>query len=49
MSNSETSNPEYDNLPECVKQYYTLKQWLWLSSQQKADLLQENTEPDCYD
>lgn len=41
--NTET---DYDRLPEAVKQYYSLEQYLWLSEAQKARLIQDETEPE---
>lgn len=43
-------NPEqgdYDNLPTAVRQYYTPRQWQFLSDAQKANLIREETEPEC--
>ena len=40
------NSSEYERLPECIRQYYTEKEYLWLSEQQKADLQQSETEPD---
>lgn len=37
---------DYAELPECIKQYYTEKEYLWLSDDQKASLLQAETEPE---
>lgn len=37
----------YDELPICVRQYYSREEWLWLSDQQKNDLIQHETEPEC--
>lgn len=36
----------YASLPECVRQYYTEQEYLWLSDKRKADLEQEETEPE---
>jgi hypothetical protein len=37
---------DYDSLPEVVKQYYSLNEYLWLTEEQKAKLVQTETEPD---
>jgi hypothetical protein len=37
----------YDLLPICVRQYYSREAWLWLSDQQKTDLILHETEPEC--
>lgn len=44
-TNDET-NDDYDELPEVVRQYYSRKEYLWLTDQQKADLIQLETEPE---
>lgn len=36
----------YDDLPEAVRQFYTLTEYLWLSDEQKAKLIQSETEPE---
>jgi len=36
----------YDELPLAVRQYYTARQWSFLSDQQKAELIRAETEPD---
>lgn len=36
----------YDELPTAVKQYYTPRQWSFLSDQQKGAALRMDTEPD---
>ena len=38
---------DYDQLPICVRQYYSREAWLWLSDQQKTNLIQTETEPEC--
>lgn len=44
---SETQNPSpYEQLPEAIRQYYSLQEYLWLSDGQKANLMQEETEPE---
>ena len=41
-----STNSDYEALPECIKQYYSEQEYLWLSDAQKADLLRNETEPD---
>lgn len=36
----------YDTLPECIRQYYTEQEYLWLNDEQKARIEQSETEPD---
>lgn len=38
--------PEYDELPEGIKAYYTRQEYAWMSDAQKAALLRRETEPD---
>jgi hypothetical protein len=38
------SKDPYDQLPEPIKMLYTREQWLWLSDQEKATLVQRETE-----
>ena len=40
-------NSEYDRLPECIKQVYSELQYLWLSDDDKINLIQRETEPEC--
>lgn len=40
---------DYDNLPESVKQYYSRKEWSWLSAAEKANLVRTETEPDFFE
>ena len=52
MDNPSTPRPtsdEYEALPECVRQYYSRTEYLWLTDRQKAGLLQAETEPDYED
>jgi len=37
---------EYMDLPEAIRQYYSFNEYCWLTEEQRASLLQENTEPD---
>lgn len=39
-------NSDYDRLPEPVKQSHSLAEYLWLSDEQKATLMQDECEPD---
>ena len=41
-----STNDDYEALPECIRQYYSRQEYLWLSDQQKQDLLRAETEPD---
>lgn len=41
-----TPHPDYDNLPEPIKQLYTPEQYAWLSDAEKATLEQRETEPE---
>lgn len=40
---------DYDALPEAIKHYYSWEQYQWLSDNEKASLIQSETEPDQYD
>ena len=40
-----TSSP-YDELPECIRQYYSRNDYLWLSDAQKAKLIEQECEPE---
>lgn len=37
---------DYERLPPAVRQYYTPRQWSFLSDGQKADLVRSECEPD---
>lgn len=39
---------EYMALPKAIQDSYTPQEWLWLSSNEKAMLVQTETEPDKY-
>lgn len=41
-----TTRQQYEALPESIKLSYSYREWLWLSSDQKARLEQTETEPD---
>ena len=36
----------YDDLPLAIKQYYTREEYLWLSDEEKSDLLRSMCEPE---
>lgn len=36
----------YDELPDVVRQYYSREEYLWLSDEEKARLVQSETEPE---
>lgn len=36
----------YEDLPEAVRQYYSREEYLWLSDEEKARLVQSETEPE---
>lgn len=40
------SPSDYDQLPESIKALYTQEQYLWLSDDEKATLIQRETEPE---
>lgn len=40
-------NSEYDRLPEPIKVIYSEQQYLWLSDDDKINLIQRETEPEC--
>lgn len=41
-----TGGDDYRNLPECIRMLYTREQWLWLTDDEKATLIQRETESD---
>lgn len=41
-----TPTDPYDELPEAIRQYYSRQQYLWLSEEQKTNLIQTETEPE---
>jgi hypothetical protein len=41
-----TGNRQYDELPAGVKMHLTLREYLWLSDAEKANLVQSSTEPE---
>ena len=40
---------EYEALPESIKAMYSLEQYLWLSDDEKARLVQTETEPERFE
>lgn len=36
----------YDELPEAIRQYYSRSEYLWLTDNQKTDLIADETEPE---
>lgn len=38
---------QYDQLPECIKQNFTAVEYAWLPDDQKCNLIQTETEPEC--
>lgn len=38
---------EYDRLPECIKVLHSEREWQWLPDEQKRNLIQNETEPEC--
>lgn len=36
----------YDELPECIRQYYSRSEYLWLPDALKAELIEMETEPE---
>lgn len=46
---TEAMQAQYEALPDSIRQYYTLEQYLWLPDEAKARIEQDNTEPDTYD
>lgn len=39
---------QYEELPECIKDQYSVREWLWLSDTEKARLIQNETEPEYF-
>ena len=46
MPLSTSNSSEYEQLPESIKLYYSEQEYLWLSDDAKARLIQTETEPD---
>ena len=40
------ANQPYDTIPECIRQYYSRDEYLWLSDDQKARLIEQECEPE---
>lgn len=36
----------YAKLPECIRQHYTEREYLWLTAQQKRDIAKLELEPE---
>lgn len=45
---NDLARAEYDALPEPIRMLYSFEQYLWLSDDQKAHLIQVETEPEQY-
>jgi hypothetical protein len=45
----ELARAEYETLPEDIQALYTYTQWMWLSGEEKARVVQAETEPEQYD
>lgn len=43
---SRNGSDSYDQLPECIRQYYSRNEYLWLSDDQKAQLIEQECEPE---
>lgn len=41
-----TGNRTYDQLPRSIKDQHTFEEWMWLGDTDKANLIQNETEPD---
>lgn len=41
-----SGNREYDALPRAIKDLHPLEGWLWLSGEEKAGLIQSETDPE---
>lgn len=44
--NSDRAADAYEQLPDCVRQYYSRHEYLWLSDDQKARLIEQECEPE---
>ena len=42
----ENHHDDYEELPECIRQYYSRSEYLWLSDNQKAHLIESECEPE---
>ena len=43
---SEAGQDEYAALPEPIKEIYTRQEYLWLSDEQKANLIDQECDPE---
>lgn len=43
---AEAGHDEYDALPEPIKEIYSRKEYLWLTDEQKAGLIDQECEPE---
>lgn len=43
---SKSQSDPYDQLPDCIRQYYSRAEYLWLSDAQKAALIEQECEPE---
>lgn len=43
---SESGQDEYDALPDPIKDIYSRQEYLWLSDEQKASLIDQECEPE---
>jgi len=43
---SKTNSQPYDELPECIRQYYSRNEYLWLGDAQQARLIEQECEPE---
>lgn len=39
---------DYEELPVCIKDAFSVSEWLWLSDTEKARLIQNETEPEYF-
>lgn len=46
MISQQPDTDGYESLPEVLKQYYSREEYLWLSDEEKARLVQSETEPE---
>ena len=44
-TSADSADP-YNQLPECLQQYYSREQYMWLSDAEKGCLEQTETEPE---
>jgi hypothetical protein len=41
-----SEHPDYDNLPDVIKQYYTPKEYSWLGDEDRARLFETECNPE---